>query len=123
MARTKEDRAAIVARLRAIANATDPESVAGHVLLEHYSARNVILILAQLPSATACAGYKAWQAAGRSVAKGERGLAILAPMYYAGESRDEGGDLKGFRLVYVFDISQTVPLGADERLTPDLVSV
>jgi len=44
-----------------------------------YSARNVALIHAQRPDATRVAGYRAWQALGRQVRKGERGIRILAP--------------------------------------------
>ena len=65
----------------------------------------VLLIAAQRPGATMVAGYEAWQAAGRQVGKGERGIQILAP---------------GPRLSYVWDISQTTgtppPAGPAERL-------
>lgn len=110
MARSKEDRAALVAHLKELAESADPSLITGHELLDHFSPRNATLILMQLPSASVCAGYKAWQAAGRCVAKGEKGLAILAPIFYSGESQDDGAEVKGFRVVYVFDISQTVPL-------------
>ena len=39
----------------------------------------VLLIAAQRPGATMVGGYEAWQAAGRQVGKGERGIQILAP--------------------------------------------
>ena len=45
----------------------------------HYSLNNVLLIAAQRPQATAVAGFGAWQALGRQVDKGEKGIAILAP--------------------------------------------
>lgn len=45
-----------------------------------YSYGNVLLILAQQPEATRVAGYRAWQALGRQVRRGERGIKILVPM-------------------------------------------
>src|SRR3989442_4723007 len=47
-----------------------------------YSARNVMLIMLQRPCARRVAGYRTWQAMGRQVRKGERGIAILAPCKY-----------------------------------------
>src|SRR5687768_2140740 len=44
-----------------------------------YSARNVALIHAQRPAASRVLGYRAWQALGRQVRRGERGIRILAP--------------------------------------------
>ena len=45
-----------------------------------YSYGNVLLILAQRPDATQIAGYRAWQALGRQVRRGERGIKIVVPM-------------------------------------------
>ncbi len=80
-----------------------------------YSPNNVLLILRQFPRATRVAGYRAWQGFGRQVRKGERGIAVLAPCTYkakpdADDQRegDEGRRvLRGFRVVHVFDVSQT----------------
>jgi len=44
-----------------------------------YSMGNQLLIAAQRPDATQVAGFTTWKALGRSVRKGERGIAILAP--------------------------------------------
>jgi N-terminal domain of anti-restriction factor ArdC len=41
---------------------------------------NTLLLLAQRPDATRVAGYTLWQQLGRQVAKGEKGLTILAPV-------------------------------------------
>src|SRR5687767_1243998 len=46
----------------------------------HYSFGNTLLIGFQRPDATLVAGFKSWQAMGRHVLKGEKGIAILAPM-------------------------------------------
>ncbi|MER6754953.1 ArdC family protein [Micromonospora echinofusca] len=46
-----------------------------------YSFNNVLLIMAQRPDATWVAGYKRWKTEfGRHVRKGEKGIAILAPV-------------------------------------------
>ncbi len=45
-----------------------------------YSLNNQLLILTQCPEATAVAGFRAWQALGRHVTKGEHGIRILRPI-------------------------------------------
>src|SRR3954464_8260433 len=45
-----------------------------------YSFQNTLLILSQRPDATNVAGYETWKALGRQVSKGEKGIAILAPL-------------------------------------------
>src|SRR5437773_4549799 len=45
-----------------------------------YSWGNVLLILAQRPDATRVAGYRTWQALGRQVRRGEKGVRILVPL-------------------------------------------
>src|SRR5689334_3967869 len=57
-----------------------------------YSVRNQLLIAAQRPDSTLVAGYRAWQALGRSVRKGERGIAILAPCIRKVQGTDEAGE-------------------------------
>jgi antirestriction protein ArdC len=84
----------------------------------HYSFGNVILIASQKPGATQVAGFHTWKSLGRWVKKGEQGIAILAPMVGrkrrdgtygpAAEDSDENvRQLFGFRIVHVFDVSQT----------------
>jgi hypothetical protein len=83
-----------------------------------YSFGNVMLIASQKPEATRVAGFQTWKSLGRWVKKGEQGIAILAPM--VGRKRRDNTDtpaaddsdgnvrhLFGFRVVRVFDISQT----------------
>lgn len=120
MARSTMDRAALVAHLRELAATTDPSITDGSALLAHYSPRNALLILAQRPDATVCAGFHAWRQAGRSVRRGESGIPILAPRTVS----DEDGESRTvFRVVYVFDVSQTEPLAADSpRLARELVA-
>jgi antirestriction protein ArdC len=76
----------------------------------NYSMGNCMLIATQAPDATQVAGFRAWQALGRNVRKGERAIAIMAPMSVTEKdaSGDETGDrLTFFRSVSVFDIAQT----------------
>jgi antirestriction protein ArdC len=79
-----------------------------------YSANNQLLIYLQWPQATRVAGYRAWQRLGRQVRKGERGIQILAPRRRVRAVETEDSDepervqvLTGFRVVHVFDVSQT----------------
>ena len=74
-----------------------------------YSFGNVMLIVSQRPGAMQVAGYRAWQKLGRQVRKGEKGIAIMAPMLFKpkdANATDEDAFLR-FRAVSVFDISQT----------------
>lgn len=109
-----------------------------------YSFNNSLLIAMQKPDATLVASYRSWQKNfNRNVNKGEKGIRILAPTpYKIKEERevinplsgqpmlDEKGDvqmeevevsLTGFKVAYVFDVSQTsgepLPeIGAEELL-------
>jgi hypothetical protein len=84
----------------------------------HYSFGNVILIASQKPDATRVAGFHSWKKLDRWVKQGEQGIAILAPMVGRRRHDDtansavEGNDgnvrhILGFRVVHVFDVSQT----------------
>ena len=57
------------------------------------------------------AGYRAWQKLDRQVRKGEKGIKILAPLMRRVEREGDDGEgstqLCGFRVVSVFDLSQT----------------
>ncbi len=97
-----------------------------------YSLGNLLLIGAQAPQATRVAGFRTWQSLGRQVRKGERGIAILAPCTYRPKTADRaepagpagqepatscsggvapqcvgGKQVRGFRVVHVFDLAQT----------------
>lgn len=94
--------------------------------MKSYSLNNTLLIVAQQPQSTMVMGYKEWQKLGRFVEKGEKGIKILAPLVGKVEQEkvdpvskqpvldskgvpetEEARVLKGFRLVSVFDVSQT----------------
>jgi antirestriction protein ArdC len=89
-----------------------------------YSLANQFLIFAQRPDARCVMGYRAWQKAGYQVKKGEHGIAIYAPMRFKsrdGAESDTDNDASatrlGFRIAYVFDISQVDALpGTDATL-------
>ena len=85
-----------------------------------YGPNNVMLIMLQNPYATRVAGYHAWQELGRQVLAKEQALRILAPMKYKKEDAPDDertSEIRGFKLVPVFDISQT-----EGRELPDVVS-
>lgn len=88
-------------------------------LQKRYSFRNVWLIYTQRPDASLVAGYRAWQGVGRQVKKGERGLAIYAPL-----TRQEDGErvVFGFRTATVFDLSQTEGEPVLELPRPELLT-
>lgn len=79
-----------------------------------YSFGNVMLITVQNSSATRVAGYHKWQELGRQVRKGEKGIAILAPIpRYENVENEQTGETEKvqsgiwFKIVHVFDIEQT----------------
>lgn len=78
-----------------------------------YSFNNHLMIFVQRPDATIVAGFNKWKSLGRSVKKGEKGIAIFAPCKYKTPIEDSDSDdvslykIYGYRVVHVFDISQT----------------
>lgn len=85
----------------------------------HYSFTNTLLIFGQRPTATHVAGFHTWLKLGRYVRKGEKGIAIFAPMRLKLRADDERNvnqqvsdettdqTVLRFRIVHVFDIEQT----------------
>lgn len=98
-----------------------------------YSFQNVMLILSQRPDATHVAGFHTWRSLGRAVRKGEKGIAIFAPMMLKAKAEDPSRAAPGeepekvlrFRVVHVFDISQTdgEPLPDLDRVQGDVSGV
>jgi len=79
-----------------------------------YSLYNLVLIWAQRPKATLCAGFHGWKKHGRHVKAGEKALWILAPAIFpAKDKRQEETEdevekvIRYFFPVPVFDYSQT----------------
>src|SRR5215469_8396113 len=78
----------------------------------NYSWHNQMLIWSQKPDASFVGGYNTWLKCSRYVRKGEKGIAILAPMFFKDKKQTaDGGEEETkriwFKVVYVFDISQT----------------
>jgi antirestriction protein ArdC len=94
-----------------------------------YSFGNVLLIARQKPQATNVAGMWTWNQLGRRVRRGEKGIAILAPMIGKNRKKREPSEaedsdanksaLLGFRKVFVWDVSQTegAPLPELDKVT------
>ncbi|MCP4608786.1 MAG: DUF1738 domain-containing protein [Planctomycetes bacterium] len=83
-----------------------------------YSLGNQFLIFSQKKEAEQVAGFWTWKKSGRSVKKGAKGIAIMAPIVYRGKTHSEAilanekeeNDLeivRSFKVCYVFDISDT----------------
>ena len=104
------------------------------VHFHNYSFGNVLAIARQKPDARNVAGMWSWNQLGRFVKRGEKGIAILAPII-AKARRDEAKSndetdnstngsraLLGFRKVYVWDESQTegAPLPEMEKVTGEV---
>ena len=87
----------------------------------HYSFANQLLLMVAKPEATAVAGYRAWQAKGYQVRRGEKAIRILGPVTRRLPLNDptgrppldeqgrqrHGQEIIGVRPVSVWDISQT----------------
>ena len=103
----------------------------------NYSFRNLLMIWSQREDATKVAGFRAWQKLGRMVKKGEKGIAIFAPMPFKQKEKNEGKRIRtdknerksdeevtmmGFKVVHVFDISQTEgdPLPEPSKVTGEV---
>lgn len=77
-----------------------------------YSLHNTMAIWIHCPHATHVAGYRAWQKLGRQVCKGQSGVPIFAPCTQSMPDTDDEDEKKarrviGYKIVYVFDVSQT----------------
>ena len=89
-----------------------------------YSFHNVALIAMQRPTATRVAGFQTWRSMGRFVRRGEKGIAILAPIIGRRVLETATDDLESpkaivaFRAVHVFDVAQT-----DGEPLPDIAQV
>ena len=120
MSKTSELLARIEQEVRGLATAVEKEKMNPRLLeylafaarFHRYSFHNTMLIFSQKPDATRVAGYRTWQSLNRYVRKGEKGIAILAPITLKKNADEEDEErVLRFRVVYVFDVSQTE--GAD----------
>ncbi len=88
--------------------------LAAQAVFHRYSARNVFLILYQMPDATLVAGYTSWLKLGRQVRRSETGITIFAPSPFKQTVTDAATGavteeiIPRFKTATVFDIAQTV---------------
>ena len=90
-----------------------------------YSLSNQLLIFAQRPTATCVMGYRAWNKVGFQLRKGEKGIAIYAPMLFAkrrdiddlDNTDDSTAPRLGYRVAYVFDVTQVDRIAGTEAAT------
>jgi hypothetical protein len=107
----------IQSHLEELAQATDEARKSKEMLryldfvskFHKYSPANIWLILLAKPDASKVAGFHKWKSMGRFVRRGEQGLPILAPILVKQEDEDglEKQILIGFKVVYVYDVTQT----------------
>lgn len=80
-----------------------------------YSFHNLLLITLQRPDARRVAGFQTWRKLGRYVRKGEKGIAIIAPIIRRkqAEETDQTASAQaehavaGFKITHVFAEGQT----------------
>jgi antirestriction protein ArdC len=81
-------------------------------LFSKYSLNNLFLIASQRPDARRVAGYQTWSKLGRYVRKGEKGIAIIAPLVRrkSDEKTEQTNDQRvvaGFKIAHIFSEEQT----------------
>jgi antirestriction protein ArdC len=109
---TEKTQRVIAALERAVLDLQHSENFTAYLRMlakfHSYSFGNVLLIASQCPDATQVAGYRTWNALGRHVRRGEKGIAIVVPYRSLRESADgEIEERVWFGTGYVFDVSQT----------------
>lgn len=85
---------------------------------DRYSLTNRLAIWAQAPHATEVHGIHEWRRHGRRVARGQRGIGIFAPITERRTDNQEQQEQQDdtvsrvlrYRVAYVWDITQTLPL-------------
>jgi hypothetical protein len=113
--RTEKVTATLQALEQGIASLADADSFKQFLTMmsrfHQYSFGNIALILAQRPDAVQVAGYRTWQALGRQVKRGEKGLSILVPHKVKIEPPEPDADpvwvVRHFGIGYVWDVRQT----------------
>lgn len=103
---------------------SDPATLAAYLKVQarlgKTSVSNALLVTAQKPDASFISGFDDWQKRGRSVKKGEKGLAILeANGEYA---RADGTMGVNFDVKTVFDVAQTYGKPMREHTAPTIKS-
>lgn len=87
--------------------------------LARLSLSNQLLVALARPDATFATGFKSWLRMGYAVNKGERGIAISAPLPVKERDRvsgqETGETLVLFKTVFVFDRAQVTPIDGVEQ--------
>ena len=115
----EESTAALVAQLQSGKSEALTQYLTTMARFHSYSFGNQLLIARQSPDASRVAGFQKWLELKRYVRKGQKGIAILAPMIVKGSrepkntdgTSESGPRLVGFKVVYVFDIRFTAFCG------------
>lgn len=138
---TKEEAMCIsqeaVVELEKVLSQGKPESLQRYLdqmaVFHNYSFLNQMMILAQRPDASHVAGFHTWRKLGRWVKADEKGIAIYAPLVFRKSDKETSSQdseqnsekaakfqraLCGFRVVHVFDLSQTDGKPMSELSTP-----
>src|SRR5258708_35541354 len=82
-------------------------------LFSKYSLNNLFLIARQRPDARRVAGYQTWRKLGRFVRKGEKGIAIIAPLIRRKseieslDAAEQESIVRGFKVAHIFSEEQT----------------
>jgi antirestriction protein ArdC len=92
-------------------------------LFSKYSLNNLFLIARQRPDARRVAGFHTWRKLGRYVRKGEKGIAIIAPLVHRKpeeetEATQSERVIAGFKVAHIFSEEQT-----DGEPLPEIGSV
>jgi len=110
----KERKSKLMATVKTFAKLTESErqlvteqgtiqTCEGHPL----SLKNTFLAMTQCPRVSMVGGFRQWEKHGRKVSKGSKAIGIFCPTTKKGSKESGEADQLFFRVVNVFDISQT----------------
>ena len=96
----------------------------GRLSVGRLSFNNQVLVQSQRPGTVNAATFQAWKENSRSVKKGEKGMAILAPVFAKKDKEnsevDDAMKLVGFRVLTVFSEEQTEGKPLPKYQAPDV---
>ena len=135
---TKKCREITAELVKAVKEANNDEQIVAYLdfcsRFHNYSLHNRFLIWAFKPDATFVAGFRAWARMGRRIKKGEKGIPIFAPIAVKVRKEPEQDEevedqaehqepevVTRFKVVYVWDVSQTE--GDPIPEAPDVMAV
>jgi len=135
---TKKCREITAELVKAVKSASNNEQILNYLdfcsRFHNYSLNNRLLIWIHKPEATLVAGFRTWAKMGRRIKKGEKGIPIFAPMAVKVPKEPEQDEevqdqaehqepevVTRFKVVYVWDVSQTE--GDPLPEAPDVMAV